>query len=71
MRKNEPLLEKGMSIEQTGKSASIRIVVPSVDDFKDFDIQLCNLRKAYDAAMQLISFFLKEKQLILSLTTRE
>lgn len=67
MHQIEPLLEKEMSIQQTGKSTAIRIKVSSIDDFKDFDIQIDNLNKAFNAAMQLIAFFQKEKRLILNI----
>jgi hypothetical protein len=54
-------LEHGMEIRQTGKSASIRLNVPSIESFESFDAKVGSVRAALTAAMRLAVFANRER----------
>jgi len=56
--------DAGMTVVQTGKSASIRLKVPAIQDFSDFTPQISHARQALDAALRLCEFFVKERERI-------
>jgi hypothetical protein len=42
----EPYLEDGMGIAQTNRSAAIRLAVPKIDDFNDFERERLKVEEA-------------------------
>lgn len=51
------LLRPNMKVEQTGKSASIRLSVPPIKDFRCFSEQKALVDAAFEAAQELLSFY--------------
>jgi hypothetical protein len=52
--KNVSVLDPDMIVEQTGKSASIRVSVPSIDRLGTFDNQIEAVRAGLRAAQRLL-----------------
>jgi len=67
LQKIEYRLEHGMSIEQTNKSAAIRLKVPCIDVSDDFAAQIDRIILAYEAAMRLAAFCDRERDLLLQI----
>lgn len=57
----ESILETGMTIEQTHKSAAIRIVVSKIEDFRCFYDQKAIVEGAFEAVQKLIDFYTRER----------
>jgi len=57
----EPWLEAGMRIEQTGKSAAIRLVVHKIDHFSDFDQERAKVAEALSGVRRLLHFYTRER----------
>jgi hypothetical protein len=55
------ILESGMLIEQTYKSAAIRLAVPAIKDFGQFDRERATIAEAFSAATRLIAFYMRER----------
>jgi hypothetical protein len=49
-----PFMKKDMEIVKTGKSASLRVIVPKVDSILEFDNQMENIRKSLAIAKKLL-----------------
>jgi hypothetical protein len=64
-------LEYGMEIRQTGKSAAIRLSVPSIEKFDSFDAQRDSVRAALDAAMRLAVFCVRERESLAALPSND
>jgi len=50
-----------MRIEQTGKSAAIRLVVHKIDHFSDFDQERAKVAEALSAVRRLLHFYTRER----------
>jgi hypothetical protein len=64
MKKNpniESTLETGMTIEQTVKSAAIRLHVSKIEDFRCFDDQRASVEEAFLAVRRLLNFYTRER----------
>jgi hypothetical protein len=59
------LREHGWQIRQTGKSTSIRALVPRITNFASFATELSGVRQALAAAMLLCAFFAQQRSSIL------
>jgi hypothetical protein len=57
----EPWLEAGMRIEQTAKSAAIRLVVHKIDHFSDFDQERAKVAEALSGVRRLLHFYTRER----------
>jgi hypothetical protein len=57
----EPYLEAGMRIEQTGKSAAVRLEVSKIDQFNDFDQERAKVAEGLTAARKLLNFYTRER----------
>lgn len=57
-----PLLEPGMAIHQTGKSAAIRIEVDGFKPFEPIEVGLPKVRRAFAASATLIIFYRAHRQ---------
>jgi len=55
-----------MQIHQTGKSASIRALVPRITNFASFPAEISNVRESLVAAMRLCAIFAREHSKILA-----
>lgn len=55
-----PILETGMSIEQTHKSAAIRLTVAKIKHFECFDHERTNVTQAFSAVRRLLRFYVRE-----------
>lgn len=55
------ILEPGMTIEQTGKSAAIRLHVPKIEDFRSFEDQATSVEVAFSAVRRLLAFYVRER----------
>jgi hypothetical protein len=64
-----PWLEYGMEIKQTGKSSSIRLSVPAIEKFDDFDSVREQALAAFNAAMRLAMFGGRERERLIRLRT--
>lgn len=62
LRELEPWLEFGMEIKQTAKSAAIRLSVPSIERFDDFEEEKEHVAIAVNAAMRLAVFGKRERE---------
>lgn len=60
-------LEHDMNIEQTGKSTSIRIISPAIDDFNNFEEKIDQLQATFQTAMRLVDFYLIERVKLMTL----
>lgn len=62
---NDPILksilEPDMMVEQTGKSAAIRLSVTKIEDFRCFDDQIVIVEKAFIAVQRLLGFYVREQ----------
>ena len=56
----QPFLEEGMTIEQTGKSAAIRLAVRPIMQFRDFEQERSKVEEALASARRLLSFYERE-----------
>jgi hypothetical protein len=56
----EPYLEAGMSLEQTGKSAAIRLEVSKIGRFNDFDLERGRVAEGLAAVRRLLNFYTRE-----------
>jgi hypothetical protein len=56
----EPCLEAGMEIEQTHKSATIRLRSSRIRQFKDFDQERAHVEEALSNASRLLHFYARE-----------
>lgn len=58
----EAILESGMTIQQTGKSAAVRLVVPKIDiPFNDFEQERAKVAEALIAVGRLLTFYGRER----------
>lgn len=64
LQKLEDLLETDMSLVQTGHSASIRVRVPEIKIFNDFDQEIPKIEESLGAVSRLILFFQQKRQRI-------
>ena len=63
------LRDNEWQIHQTGKSTSIRALVPRITNFADFATEISGVRQALAAAMRLCAFFAQEQSRILGALT--
>jgi hypothetical protein len=56
----KPILEAGMRIEQTHKSAAIQLAVPQIEDFSSFEQERTKVAEAFSAATRLLRFYVRE-----------
>jgi hypothetical protein len=56
----ESILEAGMKIEQTHKSAAIRVAVPKIEDFRYFEHERTKVAEAFSAVTRLLRFYVRE-----------
>jgi hypothetical protein len=54
-------LEDDMSVEQTGKSTAIRLLVNPIMHFENFEQQRANVEQALAVAKRLLSFYARER----------
>jgi hypothetical protein len=54
-------LEEGITIEQTGKSAAIRLKVCKIDQFSDFNSEEDKVKEALSSARRLLTFYIRER----------
>jgi hypothetical protein len=54
-------LEEGMTVEQTGKSAAIRLRISKIVEFTDFDGERAKVNEALAAAKRLLAFHIRER----------
>jgi hypothetical protein len=57
----ESILETGMTIEQTHKSAAIRLLVSKIEDFRSFNNQKAIVEEAFAAVRKLLDFYSRER----------
>ncbi len=57
----KPILETGMHIEQTFKSAAIRLIVSNIKEFGSFDHERANVAEAFSAVTRLLNFYIRER----------
>lgn len=56
-----PILESGMKIQQTYKSAAIRLAVPKIEDFSSFEDERTKVAEAFSAVTRLLRFYVRER----------
>jgi len=61
LRSVEPWLEDGMRIEQTNKSAAIRVEVSTIKRFDDFAQQRPKVAEALSSVDRLLQFYVRER----------
>ena len=57
-------LEPDMSIHQTGNSAAIRLEVPRIESFSDFEVERGKVQQALTALSRLLAFYNRQCTLI-------
>lgn len=57
----ESMLDDGMTIQQTSKSAAIRLSVPEIRQFSDFQLERCNVGQAFTAVRKLLDFYDRQR----------
>jgi hypothetical protein len=57
----EPVLEHGMRIEKTGKSAAVRLEVSTIERFNDFVQERSKVAEALSAVERLLQFYIRER----------
>jgi hypothetical protein len=57
----ESILETGMTIEQTTKSAAVRLNVSKIEDFRCFNDQKAIVDEAFAAVRRLLDFYSRER----------
>jgi hypothetical protein len=55
------LLEKGMTIEQTGKSSAIRLRVTAITQFDNFERERVSVEEAFASVERLLSFYMRQQ----------
>jgi hypothetical protein len=53
-------LEESMSIHQTGKSTAVRLIVPPIKDFSNFEREQLTVEEAFKAVTRLMNFYSRE-----------
>jgi hypothetical protein len=64
LRSLQPTVSPSMEIHQTGKSAAIRILVPSISDWNNFSNEQEKVAKALSAASELLDLYRRERSQI-------
>jgi hypothetical protein len=54
------LLEEGMTIEQTGKSAAIRLRASAITQFDNFERERVRVEEAFASVERLLGFYVRE-----------